>query len=51
MYSAVCEAAIIILAIVAYLFSVAHKISVEKEWISVICEGDSRKLASRYHSS
>ena len=26
----------------------AHKISVEKDWISVICEGDGARLASKH---
>ncbi|XP_067931981.1 solute carrier family 40 member 1-like [Watersipora subatra] len=43
--SGLCEAGIITLAVLASLFSTALKISIEKDWISVICEGDSKKLA------
>ena len=41
-----CEAGIIILSVLANLFSTASTISVEMDWLSVICEGDGSKLAS-----
>ncbi len=40
------EAAIISLAVIAKLASTAYKIAVEKDWIVIISEGDSSKLAS-----
>ena len=45
--SGLCEAGIILLSVIAYLFSTAQKISVEKDWISVIAEGDGSELASK----
>ena len=41
------EASIIILAVLANLASVAYKISVEKDWIVVVSQGDSSALASK----
>lgn len=42
----ICEAAVIILAIIAQLASVGYKIAIEKDWIVIIAAGDSSKLAS-----
>ena len=44
------EAAIIFLAVIANLASVAYKISVEKDWIVVVSEGNSSALASELSS-
>ena len=40
------EAAIVVLAIIAQLSSVAYKIAIEKDWIVVIASGKSSVLAS-----
>ena len=45
--SSLCEAAIITITVIGNLFSLGRQISVEKDWISVICEGNSAKLASK----
>ena len=41
------EAGIIFLAVIANLASVAYKISVEKDWIVVVSEGNSSALTSK----
>ena len=43
-----CEAVIILFAVIAQLTSVAYKISIEKDWIVVIAAGDKARLASEF---
>ena len=42
----VCEIAIVVTATVGDLASVARQISIERDWIVVMCQGDTNALTS-----